>query len=140
MRGSIVRRLVPAILAIAATGTVAAVPAAAQPPVPPIPCWVAYDTYAWNTGLVASIAVTHTLPHTITSWTVDFTLPGGQTIIHGWNANFDAVSGLINATNTPYNGTIENNGTVRFGFLASHTGNTTEPARVALNGTGCLLT
>jgi acetylxylan esterase len=139
MHGSMTRRIVPAILAIAATGAVT-VPAAAQPPVPPIPCRVAYDTYAWDTGLVASIAVTHTLPHTITSWTVEFTLPAGQTIVLDWNARFEGVSGPITVTNVPSNGTIENNGTVYFGFMASHDGNTTEPTRVALNGTGCLLT
>jgi acetylxylan esterase len=113
-------------------------PPSSEPPPPPgSGCQVANATNAWNNGLVTNLTVTNTGSSTINGWSLQFTLPGGQNIISGWNATYQPSSGSITATNMPYNPTISPNGSVTIGFQATHTGNAGTPSSYTLNGAPC---
>ncbi|HEX6357575.1 PHB depolymerase family esterase [Actinophytocola sp.] len=107
------------------------------PPPPGGPCRVAYSVNPWNTGLTAEVSITNTGTAAISGWTLQFTLPGGQTITSAWNATYTPASGQVTARPVTHNNTINVNGTVGFGFQATHTGNTAEPTSFTLNGTAC---
>ncbi|MFG1866412.1 cellulose binding domain-containing protein [Microbispora bryophytorum] len=98
---------------------------------------VAYTMSSWNSGFTASISITNTGTSTINGWTLNFTLPSGQSITSGWNATYSPSSGQVSAANVSYNGTIAPGATVDIGFQATHTGNTAEPTAFTLNGVPC---
>ncbi|MGW4681199.1 cellulose binding domain-containing protein [Micromonospora taraxaci] len=115
-------------------------PPTTPPPTTPPPsgdCRVAYTVNAWNSGLTASISVTNTSSTPVNGWTLTFTLPGGQSITSGWNANYSPSSGAVTARNVSYNATIAPNTSVDIGFQATHTGNSGRPSAFTLNGTAC---
>lgn len=98
---------------------------------------VSYTMNAWNTGFTADIAITNTGTTTINGWTLEFTLPAGQTITSGWNAAYSPTSGRVSARNLDYNATIAPGATVTIGFQGTHTGNTAKPTAFTLNGVPC---
>jgi alpha-galactosidase len=100
-------------------------------------CRVADTVHAWNSGLTSEITITYTGVPPVGGWSLAFTLPAGQTIASGWNANCSPTSGQVTATNAPYNGDIDSGGSVSIGFQAGHTGDAGEPTSFALNGTTC---
>ncbi|GAA2390208.1 hypothetical protein GCM10010420_12400 [Streptomyces glaucosporus] len=100
-------------------------------------CKVTDTVTAWNTGLVSNITITNTGTTPIDGWSLTFTLPGGQTITSGWNADYSPASGRVTARNAPHNATIAPGASVGIGFQATHTGNTAEPTAFTLNGTDC---
>ncbi|MEU4528598.1 PHB depolymerase family esterase [Micromonospora ureilytica] len=116
-------------------------PPTTPPPTTPPPasgaCRVTADVNAWNTGLTENITVTNTGTSAVNGWSVVFTLPGGQTITSGWNATYSPSSGQVTARNVGYNGAIPANGSVSFGFQATHTGNNARPSSFTLNGASC---
>ena len=115
-------------------------PAAQSPPPAPAggtACRIADTVNAWNTGLTSSITITNTGSAAVTSWSLGFTLPAGQTITSGWNATYTPTSGAVRATNVSYNGAIPAGGSVSIGFQATHTGNAAIPTAFTLNGTAC---
>ncbi|MGC4756644.1 extracellular catalytic domain type 1 short-chain-length polyhydroxyalkanoate depolymerase [Micromonospora trifolii] len=116
-------------------------PPTTPPPTTPPPasgaCRVTVDVNAWNTGLTENITVTNTGTSAVNGWSVVFTLPGGQTITSGWNATYSPSSGQVTARNVGYNGGIPANGSVSFGFQATHTGNNARPPSFTLNGASC---
>ena len=114
------------------------------PPPDPSPgtstCRVTDTVTAWNTGLVSNITITNTGTTPIDGWSLVFTLPGGQTITSGWNADYSPASGRVTARNTPHSATIAPGASVGIGFQAAHTGNTATPTAFTLNGTACTVT
>ncbi|MCP2163223.1 extracellular catalytic domain type 1 short-chain-length polyhydroxyalkanoate depolymerase [Goodfellowiella coeruleoviolacea] len=101
------------------------------------PCRVTSTVNAWNAGLTESITITNTGTTALNGWSLDFTLPGGQTITSGWNATYSPSSGQVTARNAAHNATLAPNASVEIGFQATHTGDTAEPAAFALNGMAC---
>jgi len=118
-------------------------PPASSPPATSNPpagaCRVSDQINAWNTGLTANITITNTGSTTITSWSLVFTLPAGQTITSGWNATYTPASGQVTARNMSYNGTLAPGASTTIGFQANHTGNTARPAAFTLNGAACTI-
>ncbi|MEU8424873.1 PHB depolymerase family esterase [Micromonospora sp. NPDC048835] len=116
-------------------------PPTTPPPTTPPPtsggCRVTVAINAWNTGLTENITVTNTATSAVNGWSLVFTLPSGQTITSGWNATYSPNSGQVTARNVAYNGQIPANGSVSFGFQASHTGNNARPSSFTLNGASC---
>jgi len=100
-------------------------------------CQVGSTVNAWNTGLTENLTITNTGPTAITNWSLVFSLPGGQSITSGWNANYAPASGQVTAKNMPYNAVIAAGASVSIGFQATHTGNTAKPSAFSLNGTAC---
>ncbi|WP_433357239.1 extracellular catalytic domain type 1 short-chain-length polyhydroxyalkanoate depolymerase [Micromonospora saelicesensis] len=116
-------------------------PPTTPPPTTPPPasgaCRVTVDVNAWSTGLTENITVTNTGTSAVNGWSLVFTLPSGQTITSGWNATYSPSSGQVTARNVAYNGGIPANGSVSFGFQATHTGNNARPSSFTLNGAAC---
>ncbi|RQX10182.1 esterase [Micromonospora ureilytica] len=111
------------------------------PPTTPPPtdgaCRVGYTVNAWNSGLTASVAITNTGATAVNGWALTFTLPSGQRITSGWNAQYSPASGAVTARNVSYNNTIAPNASVEIGFQATHEGGTGKPTSFALNGAAC---
>ncbi|MEU8424166.1 PHB depolymerase family esterase [Micromonospora sp. NPDC048835] len=116
-------------------------PPTTPPPTTPPPsegaCRVGYTVNAWNSGFTASVAITNTGATAVNGWELTFTLPGGQRITSGWNAQYAPVSGAVTARNVSYNSTIAPNASVEIGFQATHEGGTGKPSSFALNGAAC---
>ncbi len=116
-------------------------PPTTPPPTTPPPtegaCRVGYTVNAWNNGLTASVAITNTGATAVNGWALTFTLPSGQRITNGWNAQYAPTSGAVTASNVSYNGTIAPNASVEIGFQATHEGGAGKPASFALNGAAC---
>ncbi|GAA2217231.1 hypothetical protein GCM10010360_35170 [Streptomyces nogalater] len=110
------------------------------PPPGTTACQVAGTVNAWNTGLTASLTVTNTGTTAIDGWSLAFTLPEGQTITSGWNADYSPASGRVTARNVSHNATIAPGASVAIGFQATHSGNTAAPGSYALNGAACATT
>jgi acetylxylan esterase len=100
-------------------------------------CSVTYTVNGWSTGFTADLTVTNTGSSTLNGWTLQFTLPSGQTITSGWNATYSPTSGSITATNVSYNGTLAPGASVGIGFQATTTGSTAKPSAFTLNGSAC---
>ncbi|MTK03942.1 PHB depolymerase family esterase [Micromonospora sp. CP22] len=99
-------------------------------------CRVTIDLNAWNNGLTQNITITNT-GSAVNGWSLVFTLPSGQTITGGWNADYSPSTGQVTARNLSYNASIPTNGSVTIGFQATHTGNTAKPTSFTLNGAAC---
>ncbi|MFB9237984.1 glycoside hydrolase family 3 N-terminal domain-containing protein [Plantactinospora siamensis] len=100
-------------------------------------CRVAATVNAWSTGLTGDLTITNTGGSAVNGWSLGFTLPGGQTIVSGWNASYAPSSGQVTAKNLSYNAAIAPNSSVGIGFQANHTGNTGKPTGFTLNGAPC---
>ncbi|MEH1165336.1 PHB depolymerase family esterase [Micromonospora sp. CPCC 205539] len=116
-------------------------PPTTPPPTTPPPtsgaCRIGYAVNAWNTGLTASITITNTGTAAVNGWALTFTLPTGQRISNGWNAQYAPTSGAVTARNVSYNATIAPNASVDIGFQATHGGAAGKPSSFALNGAPC---
>ncbi|MBM0278166.1 cellulose binding domain-containing protein, partial [Micromonospora tarensis] len=116
-------------------------PPTTPPPTTPPPtgggCRVGYTVNAWNSGLTASVAITNTGSSAVNGWELTFTLPTGQRITSGWNAQYAPSSGAVTARNVSYNAAIAPNASVEIGFQATHEGGTGKPTSFALNGAAC---
>ncbi|MEU8082298.1 cellulose binding domain-containing protein [Micromonospora sp. NPDC049101] len=115
-------------------------PPTTPPPTTPPPsggCRVTYTVNAWGNGLTAAVSVANTGSTPVNGWALAFTLPGGQTITGGWNADYSPSSGAVTARNVSYNSTIAPSTSVDIGFQATHTGNAGRPSAFTLNGTAC---
>jgi poly(3-hydroxybutyrate) depolymerase len=103
-------------------------------------CRVSDTVYAWNNGLTSEITITNTGTTPVNGWSLVFTLPAGQTITSGWNADYAPTSGQVTAKNVTHNASIPAGASVSVGFQATHTGNTGEPPAFTLNGASCAVT
>ncbi|MBQ1019767.1 PHB depolymerase family esterase [Micromonospora sp. D93] len=112
-------------------------PPSTTPPPADGGCRVGYTVNAWNSGLTASVAITNTGTTAVNGWALTFTLPTGQRITNGWNAQYAPASGAVTARNVSYNNTIAPNASVEIGFQATHEGGTGKPTSFALNGAAC---
>ncbi|MEV1320493.1 PHB depolymerase family esterase [Micromonospora arborensis] len=116
-------------------------PPTTPPPTTPPPsagaCRIGYTVNAWSNGLTASVTITNTGTAAVSGWALTFTLPSGQRITNGWNAQYAPASGAVTARNVSYNATIAPNTSVDIGFQATHEGGTGKPSSFALNGAAC---
>ena len=79
-------------------------------------CRVTYSVSSqWGGGFGASVRLTN-LGDPVTSWSLAWTFPAGQTISQIWNATAPTGASQVTATNVSYNGTVATNATVEFGF------------------------
>src|SRR5438067_6621096 len=59
-------------------------------------CQVSYTANSWSGGFTASISITN-LGSPLTSWTLGFTLPGGEAVGQGWGATFSQSGQSVSA-------------------------------------------
>ncbi|SFD26509.1 PQQ-dependent sugar dehydrogenase [Streptomyces aidingensis] len=100
-------------------------------------CEVGYKVNAWGNGLTAEVTITNTGTEPITPWTLEFTLPAGQQVSFGWNAEITQTGSVVTADNASYNATIPPGGSVSMGFLAGHSGDASAPTAFTLNDAAC---
>ncbi|MFI1720405.1 cellulose binding domain-containing protein [Streptomyces sp. NPDC020489] len=111
-----------------------------DPPPDTAACRVTSTVNAWNTGLTSNITIANTGTTAIDGWSLAFTLPDGQTITSGWNADYTPAAGRVTARNVSHNATIAPGSSVDIGFQATHTGNPAPSTSYTLNGTACAVT
>ncbi|MEE1928474.1 cellulose binding domain-containing protein [Streptomyces sp. TRM 70351] len=104
----------------------------------PAACRVDYSANVWPGGFTADATITNTGGSAVDGWELAFTLPGGQSVVHAWNATVSPSSGAVTARSNGSNGRIAaNGGTQSFGFQGSYTGSFSEPGSFRLNGVPC---
>lgn len=111
-----------------------------NPPPGTATCRVTNTVSAWNTGLTSNITIANTGTTAIDGWSLVFTLPDGQAVTSGWNADYSPASGQVTARNVAHNATIAPGASVDIGFQATHTGDTAPPSSYTLSGTACAVT
>jgi cellulose 1,4-beta-cellobiosidase len=131
-------------LAAVAAGTLVVAGAAVIPVLPAFAaasCGVAYTASPWTEspgigGYTANITITNS-GDPITSWTLRFTLPSGQSVTQGWSANWSSSGTAVTATNMSYNGSLATGGTAGIGFNGRWSGSYSSPTAFTLNGVAC---
>ena len=130
-RRTLVLSMAASAALIASAGVLTALPASAA-----AGCRVAYTVSSqWPGGFGANVTVTN-LGDPLTSWTLNWSYSGGQTVTQAWNTNLTQSGAQVTARNAGYNGSVGTNGTVSFGFNGSGS-STPVPTAFSLNGTAC---
>src|SRR4051794_26868918 len=79
-------------------------------------CRVSYAvTNSWQGGFGASVAVTN-LGDPVTSWTLGWTFPSGQTISQLWNGAVTQSGAAVSVRDAGYNGALGTGASTSFGF------------------------
>jgi hypothetical protein len=100
-------------------------------------CTVAYTVQSqWPGGFTGNIGITN-LGSALTSWSLGFDFPAGQTVTQGWNANFTQSGAHVTATSMSYNGAVGTGSTVTIGFNGAWNGSNPVPTSFTLNGVTC---
>jgi endoglucanase len=90
----------------------------------------------WPGGFTANVEITN-LGDRIEGWQLRWTFPSNQQVTQAWNATVTASGSQVTAANVGYNGTIQTNAKVSFGFNGSFSGTNTNPTSFTLNGVEC---
>ncbi|WP_448315949.1 rhamnogalacturonan lyase family protein [Streptomyces sp. CO7] len=102
-------------------------------------CRVNYSvTNAWQGGFGANVEITN-LGDPVTSWSLRWTMAGGEAVTQAWGADVTLGSSQVTAKNLSYNGSVASGAIVSFGFNGSLSGSATPvvPSSFTLNGTVC---
>ncbi len=91
-------------------------------------------TSDWGSGYEAKYTISNSGNSSLSSWNVEFTLPGGQAIASLWDGSYAANGQNITVRNT-WNGTVPVGGSVSFGFTVRGSGGV--PADCKINGGSC---
>lgn len=107
------------------------------PPPPPPSCDVKYQIQKdWGQGFTGTVDIKNTgVPWN--GWTTTWTMPTGQIVTAGWNANITQTDTKVTATHVDSNKMVRQNNNISFGFNASLSGLNVAPIDVAVNGTRC---
>ncbi|WP_144123158.1 glycoside hydrolase family 6 protein [Catellatospora sichuanensis] len=104
-------------------------------------CDITYTTNDWTegagTGGFTGTVVVKNTGDAITSWTLKFAFPGGQTFTQGWSANWTASGANVTATNLPWNGALGTGASTSLGFNGRWTGSNPKPTAFTLNNVAC---
>ncbi len=135
------RIAIGAAVVLAATAALAAGPVTSAHAA--IACDVDYNASPWTEqpgigGFTAHITINN-LEDPVNGWTLAFTLPTGQSLDHGWAANWPppGTSGTLTATDLGYNANLGTGGSTTIGFNGRWTGSYSDPASFTLNGVTC---
>lgn len=114
------------------------------PPTATVPsgsgCTVSYSvSNDWGSGFTTDVTVTNNGSSAIQGYTLSWGFAGNQSVTSGWNADFSQTGSTVAASNTAshWNGTIQSNGSVSFGFQATYSGSNAAPTTFTLNGMTC---
>ncbi|MEV1285619.1 cellulose binding domain-containing protein [Micromonospora sp. NPDC049679] len=91
-------------------------------------------TSSWGSGYEAKFTVTNNTSSPITSWNVQFDLPGGTSMGTYWDALVSTAGQHVTATNREYNGALAAGASTTFGFVVSGNG---DPTNCTVNGAAC---
>ena len=128
------RALVAASVAVIASGLAAVAVSQAHAA---SSCTVAYQVQNdWGAGATINLTITNSGP-AITSWTVGFAFPSGQTVTNGWNATYTQTGANVTAASLSYNGSLATGASTTTGFNLADSGTNTAPTTFTLNGQTC---
>lgn len=100
-------------------------------------CVVSYTISSeWKTGFTASIKITNSSSIEINGWTLVFGLSGDQRIASSWSGNFTQTGLLVRVTNVSFNAIISPGDSIKLGFTADASSDTT-PTTFTLNNNSC---
>ena len=107
------------------------------PPPPPPACEVKYQIQKdWGQGFTGTVDIKNTgAPWN--GWTTTWTMPTGQIVTGGWNAQITQAADQVTAKHVDSNKIVKQNNSIAFGFNASLSGLNATPIDVAVNGTRC---
>ncbi|MBU0656406.1 MAG: cellulose binding domain-containing protein [Gammaproteobacteria bacterium] len=106
-------------------------------PPPPPSCEVKYQIEKdWWQGFTGKVDIKNT-GVAWNGWTTTWTMPTGQVVTGGWNANITQSADKVTATHVDSNKIVRQDGSISFGFNASLSGLNIAPIDVAVNGTRC---
>ena len=92
----------------------------------------------WGSGATVDVTIRNHSSSAINGWTLTWTFPGNQQIVHLWNGVYVQNGRSVSVSNASWNGTIgRNGGTVTFGFNLTYSGANGMPTDFALNGMPC---
>jgi endo-1,4-beta-xylanase len=74
---------------------------------------------AWQGGVQGTVTVKNNGSSTTNNWTVNMTMPSGETITQLWNGVNSGTSGSVTVKNASYNGTLGGGASTTFGYTAS---------------------
>lgn len=111
-----------------------AAPAAAEAPAA---CHVGYQTNGDAWSFTGGILISNTGPVTLYGWTLKFSLPAGQTLRSGWEADFTVDGQDVTAYSLPYNSVVDPEESVSVGFHASGDVRGPRPAEFRINNHLC---
>ncbi len=100
-------------------------------------CTVRYTANGWNAGFTGTLRLTNTGASALSSWSLGFAFPSGQTVTQGWSATWSQTGAAVTATSLPWNGSLAPGASVEIGFNGAHTGTNTAPTAFTLNGATC---
>jgi endoglucanase len=120
------------LLAVTGIGAVTATSAQAA-----AGCKVDYaKTNEWGGGFGANVTVTN-LGDPVSSWTVQWAFPSGQSVQQLWNGVASQSGSTVTVKNMSWNGNVGTGGTASFGFNGAWSGSNATPTGFTLNGTAC---
>lgn len=125
---------VPGSIGTPGTTTPPTTPPTSPPTTPPTTapggaraCTATYSLVnQWPGGFQGGVQVTAG-PAAITSWTVTWTFPTGQTVASFWDTALTSAGPSITARNVSYNGSLAAGGRAQFGFLGAWSGSNGAP-------------
>mmetsp|Transcript_38915 Transcript_38915/g.63052 ORF Transcript_38915/g.63052 Transcript_38915/m.63052 type:complete len:539 (+) Transcript_38915:359-1975(+) len=102
-------------------------------------CTVQYSvSQQWSNGLGANIVISSSVR--MTSWTLTWSLPIGQSIISSWNVALSTSGQKVTAKNLGWNGSIGPGSSKSLGYTAKRVaGAVQRPTGFSLNGVPCVL-
>jgi cellulase/cellobiase CelA1 len=116
-----------------------AAPPSPTPPPGPV-CTVTYVLVnTWEGGFQADVTV-HNLGPKLNGWTLTWTPPPTQTITSLWNAVAQPAGAGVTVSNASWNGVVDHDATVSFGFAATVASMANGPSEFRLNGHPCTKT
>ena len=108
------------------------------PPLPPPSCEVKYQIEKdWGQGFTGKVDIRNT-GVAWNGWTTTWTMPTGQVVTGGWNANINQAADKVTAMHVDSNKIVRQDSSISLGFNASLPGGLNiAPIDVAVNGTRC---
>ncbi|MET8199041.1 cellulose binding domain-containing protein [Micromonospora taraxaci] len=93
-----------------------------------------YTANSWDNGCTADVQVTNTGSSAINGWTLNYSLPSGQTVTNAWNATVSQSGSAVTARHVGHKGSIVPGGTASFGYQVTMNGSYSSPTSFSLNG------
>ena len=127
-------RFLMAAAGLAAALLMPAAPAAAEEPAV---CHIDYQMKGDSRAFNGQIVIANTGPDTLYGWTLKFSLPAGQVLRDGWEADFTVDGQNVTAQSRPHNSVVNPGGFAWVGFNASGDVMGPRPAAFRINDYLC---
>ncbi|MFV2083552.1 cellulose binding domain-containing protein [Micromonospora sp. LOL_021] len=103
---------------------------------------VTIESSYWNNGpdsggVFRDITITNACATAVTGWKLVLTLPAGETVQQGWNANWTLDGTTLTAAPTTWNNIIAAGRSVEIGYVGAWTGDRPQDPGCTINGDPC---